>query len=183
MTKRILLSAVVILSIGIFLVISRWPRIEPHLVQRTGQQHGPDVLELEYRMRQPFQVALAHKLSERFEAPEGTGIFVGSPKVVRKEQVAVFKPDYDFLHDEYYVRFQLTKKNGLRIDGPSGTTEVSVWCGKNSRSGKFVEIGPHGDRVFFGEGVGQFVLRMDAGEGLEEIIIAYAGTNVEEWSH
>src|SRR5438067_219590 len=120
MTKRLLLAAGVVLSIGVFLLISRWPRIDPHLVLVTRHSPEPDVLELEYRMREPFKVALAHRISERFDPPQETGIRVGSVKTERSEQAAVFDAKYDLLRGEYSVRLRLTKGSGIRVEGTGG---------------------------------------------------------------
>src|SRR5690349_1813412 len=84
MSKRIVMPAVVFLAAG-FVVLMRWPRIETGMVLEADARSGPGLLEVEYRMREPFRGCLSHWLHERWQPPEGTGIHIGSLKMIRKE--------------------------------------------------------------------------------------------------
>src|SRR5438876_11540596 len=109
MRKRTLIAVGVIVAAGLFLLINRLPRIEPGMVMVTRHSLEPDVLEVDYRMRGPFRVALAHQVSERLEPLGETGIRIGSVKAERSERAAIFDAKYDLLRGEYYVRLQATQ--------------------------------------------------------------------------
>src|SRR5438067_1335863 len=123
MRKRTLIAVGVGVAAGLFLLINRLPRIKPGMVMVTRHSPEADVLEVEYRMREPFQVALAHRVSERLERLEGTGIRVGSAKTERSERVTIFDAKYDLLRGEYYVQLRATKGKGLLIERDSQTVQ------------------------------------------------------------
>src|SRR2546430_1694867 len=78
-----LIAVSVVVAAGLFLVINQLPRVEPGMVMVTRHSPEADVLEVDYRMREPFRIALAHQVSERLEPVVGTGIRVGSVKTER----------------------------------------------------------------------------------------------------
>ncbi len=182
MRKRTLIAVGAVVAAGLFLLINRLPRIEPGMVMVTRHSPEPDVLEVDYRMRGPFRVALAHRLSERLEPLRGTGIRVGSVKTERSERAAIFDAKYDLLRGEYSVRLRATKGKRLLIEGNGEAVQIRLWCGEEGRAGKFIDAARVPDRVFFGDSLGVGIFSIDAGKGMEETIVVYAGTNVEQWS-
>src|SRR5262249_31081167 len=152
------------------------------MVMVTRHSPEPDVLEVDYRMRGPFRVAFTHRVSERLEPLRETGIRVGSVKTERSERVAIFDAKYDLLRGEYYVRLPATKVKRLLIEGNGEAVEITPWCGEEGRAGKFSDVGRVPDRVFYGDSIGMEFFSIDAGKGMEEILVVYAGTRVERWS-
>src|SRR5262245_19253299 len=182
MRKRTLIVVGVVVAAGLFLLINRLPRIEPDMVMVTRHSPEPDVLEVDYRMRGPFRVALAHRVSERLEPLQGTGIRGGSVKTDRSERVALFDAKYDLLRGEYYVRLRATKGKRLLIEGNGEAVEITLWCGEEGRAGKFIDAGRVPSQVFYSDSVGMEFFSIDVGKGMEEMIVVYAGPRVEQWS-
>jgi hypothetical protein len=182
MRKRTLIAVGAVVAAGLFLLINRLPRIKPGMVMVTRHSPEPDVLEVDYRMRGPFRVALAHRVSERLEPLQGTGIRVGSVKTERSERVAIFDAKHDLLRGEYYVQLRATKGKRLLIEGNGEAVEVTLWCGEEGRAGKFIDAGRVPFRVFYGDSLGMGFFSIDAGKGMEEMLVVYAGTRVEQRS-
>src|SRR5262249_30791098 len=155
----------------LFLFINRLPRIERGMVMATRHSPEPDVLEVDYRMRGPFRVALTHKVSERLPPLEGTGIRVGQVKTERSERAALFDAKYDLLRGEYYVHLRATKGKGLLIEGNGEAVQIGLWCGEEGRIGKFIDAGRVPHRIFHSDTVGMGFFSMDAGKGMEENIV------------
>src|SRR5262249_43359233 len=117
MRKWIRVSLVGALALVLAIVFLRWPRIEPGAVMVTRSRSGYDSVEVECRMRRPFQVALSHWLKEHDGPLPATGIRVGAGgKMLRKERGALFQSHYDFLRGEYVITLRLTRDDSLVVE-------------------------------------------------------------------
>jgi hypothetical protein len=182
MRKRtwfLLISGLLLVVVAVLL---RWPRIESGLVLVIQSRPQADAVEWQYRMRQPFEVALCHWLEEQKPPPPTTGIVISSSKIIRKERVGLFKARYDLLRGEYVVTMRLIKGDELRAEINGERVVIPLWSGK-PRQTEFVPVSSiGGDRIFLGDTVGKAVASIPAGKSEEETLVIYAGTNVEEYS-
>jgi hypothetical protein len=94
MRKRSWALLVTALALILTAVILQWPRIEDGVVQVTRTQRDENTVELEYRMREPFRVAVSHWLKEKdLPPPSETGIRVGGrDELLRKERRRFLRP-------------------------------------------------------------------------------------------
>src|SRR5262249_3130325 len=144
MRKRTWILILACLSLLLAIVFFRWPRIEHEGVMVDQSAAGRNTVELQYRMRRPFQVAVTHMLSEKDAPPPGTGIHVGGSKILRKERVALFSSRHDLLRDEYVVTLRLVKDEGWQAEANGERIPIALWCGKPGHAAEFLPVSPLG---------------------------------------
>lgn len=156
-------------------VILRWPRLDPKMVSVTRCEVRNNQMVVEYRMAQPFEVALGHGVRKPIMWPDTPGIHLGSWTPLRREKAAFVSSTYDLLRGEYYVYLSFLRGSSLTVDANGRRLEFAAWSAPDAKDAKWF---PPGERVRIGDGVGKDILHFAESSDSEEYLILYAGTDV-----
>jgi len=178
MKIRIAVIAVVLVLIVTVLIL-RAPRIKPGMVLITKCQQTEDSLVIEYRMEEPFELVLEHWQHEPLVRSDGTGVTVGTYQNLRTESVAKVKSKYSLLRGEHYVTLALERGRLLFYVKANGLIhEVVPWSNEPASKARLLPRHIRGDHL--GNYVGIKQVEFAADSGVEESLVVYAGTPVED---
>lgn len=172
----LVLTLVVALALG----IGRWMYFSrPWLYAKHGgvlvaeSEVGEDSMLVEYRMREPFKIALVHVLRERAQY----GPVVGLPEaVLRSEVVSVFSSKYDFVRG-HFVRLRVSTGGSLAIEANGTPAQVVPWSVPDVCTQW--NTWPEGHEICNGCGVE--LVEIAANKGSREVIDVYSGTDIPEY--
>ncbi len=153
----------------------RWPRLDPDMVSVPRSEVRGDEMVVEYRMPQPFEVALKHGICQPMKWPDKPGIHVGGSTSMREEKAEIIHSRYDLLRGEHYICLSFRRGPSLTIDGNGRHLEFATWSVSDAHGVIWL---PPNERAQLGEGVGKAILHFAASEEREEYLTLYAGTDV-----
>jgi hypothetical protein len=174
MSKRYLILGCfcVLLVVAVSL---RWPRLDPKLVSVTRSEVRGEEMLVEYRMSQPFEVALKHCLSQPMKWPDKPGIHVGSSTSVREEKAEIIHSRYDLLRGEHYIRLSFRRGPSLTIEANGHCLKFAAWTAADAHG---VTWFPPDEREQMGDNIGKDILHFAETPEQEESLILYAGSDV-----